>query len=156
MNNLLKRPKDEIQTIHKILDAFSSYCSKNKIHDSGVRIRVIGDLSMIPVTIRQKYEKLVEETKKYKAMYLNLAIGYDGLENIKQMAREEHSRPKIDIGNIDIVIRTGFEKRMSGFFPWHTMYSEWFFLDMYYPEFNIKVFKRVLKKYKKRKRNFGA
>ena len=56
---------------------------------------------------------------------------------------------------MDIVIRTGKEKRMSGFFPWQTVYSELFFLDIYWPKFSLEMLKVVLQDFENRKRRFG-
>ncbi len=57
--------------------------------------------------------------------------------------------------DIDIIIRTGYERRMSGFFPWQTVYAEWFFIDKYFPEFTLDDFINVIKEYYNRKRRFG-
>jgi undecaprenyl diphosphate synthase len=58
--------------------------------------------------------------------------------------------------DIDLVIRTGKEKRLSGFFPWQTIYSEWFFLDIYFPELTKDILKKVLEDFYERQRRFGS
>lgn len=168
-DNLIKRSEKEINLIKNMINKFLEYCDKNKknINNYKIKFSVAGNINLLnDQIIINKLLKLINETKEYNKYKLNLAIGYDGREEIKKATLQlNYNNEIITIDNIknnldvkediDMVIRTGYEKRMSGFFPWQTVYSEWFFLNKYWGELDMNDINKIYKKYIKRKRNFG-
>ncbi len=165
-DNLIKRSKDEIKMIYGMIKRFIRYCKKY-IYKYDIKINIIGNLKLIPQNIKNNLRKLIIETKYKNKYILNLAIAYDGRKEIIKACKKSlynKSLYKNDkniykyLGvksDIDIVIRTGYEKRMSGFFPYQTVYSEWFFIDKYWPEFVLNDFIQVIDEYLQRSRRYG-
>lgn len=158
-DNLLKRPKEEIDIIHGTLESLISDYKTEDIPP--FNLQIVGDISLLPPDISNGLVEIVEETNENLGMYLTLAIGYDGREEIKKAFAELGQNVTDDLlrekfgRDIDIVIRTGYEKRMSSFFPWQTVYAEWYFLDKFWPEFEIDDLVDIIAKFKKTERRFG-
>ena len=104
-------------------------------------------------------------TKKNKKILVNLAINYGSRDeiveackmitdkiNIKSLSKNLYTR---NLPNPDILIRTGGHKRLSNFMLWQLAYTEIYFVDKLWPDFNYKDLKNVINKYRKSKRNFG-
>jgi undecaprenyl diphosphate synthase len=112
---------------------------------------------------------IMEKTRNNNRFILNFAMAYGGREEIvdavksivaknikeKEITEEVISRSLYSKSEPDIIIRTGGEKRTSNFLPWQAAYSEWFFIDKTWPEFEREDFIRVLEEYKQRERRFG-
>ena len=146
MENLTKRAPNEVENILKMIKKFIEYYESNDwIAKFGVKINVIGDYGHIKHA--DELKKIVGETAENKEKILNLAIAYDPKKHIYDCVKSSESCENADkaIGReMDIVVRTGFERRTSGFFPWQTMYAEWFFLDKHFPELTVDDLSRVL------------
>ncbi len=124
-----------------------------------IRIHFCGSLFILDSDLRNKLYEIAEETKYFIKCKLNIAVGYDGRQEIKMAAKrcimkDEYIKKlenNLDLKeDIDLVIRTGGERKMSGFFPWQTVDAEWVFLDIYWPEFSIDILKSVLDEYHER------
>ena len=162
-----KRPKFEIKFLINLLKVFLNE-KVDKLHNNGVKLKVIGDISKFPKNI-QKNLKLAEiKTKKNKKLALVLALNYGSKTEIinaikqikaKKMKVNERSVEKLlytkNIPDPDILIRTGNTKRLSNFLLWQLSYSEIFFVKKMWPDFNEKDYKNILDKFKNTKRNFG-
>ena len=109
---------------------------------------------------------LEEMTKTHDNYIINFALGYGGrqeiIEGIKQLVNnreeinEENLQKNLWLSNdIDLIIRTGGEKRTSNFLPWQATYSEWIFLDKMWPEFTKQDLFDCIEEFKNRKRRFG-
>lgn len=157
IENLTKRPETEIQSILSMIKKFIDYYHSNEwIAKFGVKINVIGAYE--PLEHAGDLKKIVDETLNNTQRVLNLAIAYDPKKHIYDCVKSNGTLESANraIGSdIDIVVRTGFERRTSGFFPWQTMYSEWFFLDKHFPEITVDDLSRVLQEYSRRERRFG-
>lgn len=157
IENLKKRPENEVQNILKMIKKFIDYYYSNDwIEKFGVKINIIGDYYSF--THGDDLQKIADETANNNGLTLNLAIAYDPKKHIYQCVKSTDSVESANnaIGSdIDLVIRTGFERRTSGFFPWQTMYAEWFFLDKYFPELSVEDIQNALDEYVKRERRFG-
>ena len=119
-----------------------------------ININFIGDINLLPKDL----QKLIKESKsKLKGIHLkiNLAIAYDYMKDIQNFRFIMSSNYKRKQSNIDLVFRSGGEKRLSGFFPTKTIYSELFFSDKLWPEINLNDIELVLEKFNKRNRRFG-
>ena len=162
-----KRPKFEIKFLINLLKVFLNE-KVDKLHNNGVKLKVIGDISKFPINI-QKNLKLAEiKTKKNKKLALVLALNYGSKTEIinaikqikaKKMKVNERSIEKLlytkNIPDPDILIRTGNTNRLSNFLLWQLSYSEIFFVKKMWPDFNEKDYKNILDKFKNIKRNFG-
>ena len=162
-----KRPKFEIKFLINLLKVFLNE-KVDKLHNNGVKLKVIGDISKFPINI-QKNLKLAEiKTKKNKKLALVLALNYGSKTEIinaikqikaKKMKVNERSIEKLlytkNIPDPDILIRTGNTNRLSNFLLWQLSYSEIFFVKKMWPDFNEKDYKNIIDKFKNIKRNFG-
>ncbi len=168
-DNLKERQKNEIQHIFRIaqkaLDQ-SRYLKKHQI-----RVRMLGDLNGLPKILQKIFSKLVQETKNYTSLNLSLAFNYGGrdelLRAIKKIVQENYMINKIDqhlvnqhldthgIPDPDLIIRTGGKKRLSGFLPWQSVYSELYFTDCFWPELSKTEIEKALVFFSDSKRNLG-
>ena len=160
-----KRPKREIKFLFKLI---SNYFSKEiqTIKDQGIKINILGELNGLSSEIKSTLKKTIYLTKKNKKIIVNLAINYGSKTEILN-AFKKSNKKKINIKNFeknlytkqmpnhDILVRTGGHQRLSNFMLWQLAYSELFFLKKFWPDFNSNDLNKVIKDYKKRKRNFG-
>ena len=161
-----KRPKNEIRFLFKLLENFLV----NKIeelHKQNIKLKIIGVKNFSPKL--NKLLNLVEKkTFKNTKLQINLALNYGSkielinafklLNKKKEHINEKNITKYLQTKHIpdpDILIRTGNTKRLSNFLLWQLAYSEIFFEKKMWPAFNEKDFIKVLKKFKKIKRNFG-
>jgi len=164
------RPKDEFKYLIKIMkEAFEKLFNDPRLENDRIRIRVIGRYQMFPKDFVDILDRIQEKTKNYGNMIINFALAYGGREElidaIKKMIDEKIPSSKIDDQAIsnhlymnsdpDLIIRTGGEKRTSNFLPWQSIYSEWFFIDKTWPEFDKSDLINIIKEYSKRERRFG-
>ena len=134
-----------------------------------VRIRMAGERDMIPEDILKIIKKVEEDTKDNKAMTVNFAFSYGGRKEIihsikkivsKKIPENEITEKTVSDNlyvteDVDLIIRTGKEKRLSGFLTWQSFYSEFYFLEKYWPDFNEDDLDSVLLDYSNRQRRFG-
>lgn len=148
-----------------------------KIIKKGVRLLFIGDIEKFPSDIVESLKKAKEDSKNNKILTVTLAANYGGRQEIaKSVARilsrnearlvptEENIKREIDsnleshilgIPDPDLIIRTGGEKRLSGYLLWQSEYAELYFTDKLMPEFGRKEFKEAVEDYSQRQRRFG-
>lgn len=174
LDNVLKRPKSEVNYLFKIFQKEFEKISEDKnIHRKKVRIEVIGKWrEYFPETLKQAIENAIEKTKKYDKYFLTFLMAYNGTDEmidcIKKLKekREEVNEKTIkenlwtkDLPPVDLIIRTGCEDdphNSAGFMMWHTAYSQYYFTKKYFPEFRGKQFEEAIKDYSERKRRKGA
>lgn len=113
-------------------------------------VRVFGKLELLPEEIRDLLQSITSKARKKNSFKINLAIAYDPIDDIKKCRLGE-----TDQSQIDLVIRSGGEKRSSGFFPCHTLYSEWYYTDVMWPEMKPSDFINSIKYFLSRNRRFG-
>lgn len=136
--------------------------------DRGVKIRVIGQKKKLPKALQREIAKIENLTKNNKDMTLNLALSYGGrteiVEAVKNIVRKKIKPEKITenvikknlwTSDVDLIIRTGKEQRISNFLIWQVAYSELYFLSKYWPEFTEKDLDQALLEYSRRQRRFG-
>ncbi|MBW9140688.1 MAG: di-trans,poly-cis-decaprenylcistransferase [Candidatus Aramenus sp.] len=141
-----------------------------------VRVRAIGKLEKLPNDLRSLVSEIVEKSSIYSERRLTLAICYGGRQEILDAVQKllrDYKSGLISVGelneelfkkyfydseleDIDLVIRTSGEMRISNFLLWHMAYSELFFCEAYWPEFRKIDLWRAIRSYQRRKRNFGA
>ena len=160
-----KRPKKEINFLFNLIESYFSKEIQNVI-DQGIQIRILGEIKTLPKKIKKTLKNVEFLTKKNKKIIVNLAINYgakneilNALKKIKKKINIKKFEENLYTKNMpdpDILIRTGGQKRLSNFMLWQLAYSELFFLNKLWPDFQLKDLSKVIKIYKKRKRNFGA
>ena len=150
----IKREDNTKENIIDILNLVLNILNDNKYFINLININFIGDINLLPKDL----QKLIEKTKnKFKGdkLKLNLAIVYDynkDLENFNTNLNKNYNRKQ---SNIDLVLRSGQEKRLSGFFPTKTLYSELFFIDKLFPEVTLDDLDLIIQEFNKRNRRFG-
>lgn len=163
-----KRPESEINFL---FDLIRKALKKNlkKITKQGIKINIIGKKKNLPKDIIKTIKLIEARTYNNKGIVLNIALNYGSKEEIinafKNLAAEQNKEINIEnfekklytkhIPHPDILIRTGGAKRLSNFLLWQLAYTEIFFIDKLWPEFNQNDFNKVINKFHRIKRNFG-
>lgn len=163
-----KRPKYEVNFLFdhfsKNLDLMLQGSLKNKI-----RIIHLGRKDRLPKKVVDGLRLLESETSKFEDFTALLCMDYGGRDEILRAINkllksgqssviEEDFKKYLDSSDIpdpDLVIRTSGEKRLSGFMPFQTTYSEFYFTDLHFPDFGVKELREAIEDYSKRKRNMG-
>ncbi len=153
-----------------------------RLHEKGVRVRVIGDLVKFPTDIQKSLHDVIEQTKNNSTITAVFALNYGGrdelLRAIKRVSSIKHQVSGLDndqsvtldtltpdafsqhldtagIPDPELIIRTGGEQRLSGFFLWQSEYSELYFPTWYMPEFTPSKLDEAIEEFQSRKRRFG-
>ena len=161
-----KRPKKEINYLFNLLENFLL----NKIeefHRQNIKLRIVG-VKNFSSNLNKLLRLSEKKTKKNTQIQINLALNYGSkfelinafknLQKAKRKINEKNIRKYLqtkDIPDPDLLIRTGNTKRLSNFLLWQLAYSEIFFEKKLWPEFNENDFNKIIRNYKKVKRNFG-
>ena len=140
--------------------------------DNGIKLNHIGDLAALPPAIKQDILDAIDDTKDFTGMILNLAINYGGrdeiIRGIKKIIDEGLNSQQIDeqtvsthmdmplSPDVDLLIRTGGEKRLSNFLLWHVPYAEQIYIDTLWPDYTVSQFYDNIEEYQHRSRRFGA
>ncbi|MDD4636734.1 MAG: isoprenyl transferase [Bacteroidales bacterium] len=168
------RPKEEVDALMSLLitqiERESPTFKKNNIS-----LRAIGDLSRLPIPVRERLENCMRETASHTGMTLILALSYSSRWEITNAAKEIALQVKEGTLNVeaideatfsahlstseipdpDLLIRTGKEYRISNYLLWQAAYTELFFPDLYWPDFRAEDFYKIICDYQKRERRFG-
>lgn len=139
-----------------------------EFHKKSIKIRVIGQKERLPKFLQKAIKEAEDLTKDNGGMVLNFAISYGGraeiIEAMKNIIKkkilpekitEEIIRDNLWTSDVDLIIRTGKEQRISNFLIWQAAYSELHFCKKYWPGFTEKDFKKAIFDYSRRKRRFG-
>ncbi len=163
----LNREKKELGYLFDLFRKFFKKFQKNEeVHRDKVRIRFIGDLSLVPADIKKLAEEIESDTKNYDNYKINFCFAYGGRRELMEAFNKlKNKSGKITENDItgalwlgsepQLVIRTGDAVRTSNFLPWQAVYSEWIFLKKLWPEFTKSDFAECLEEFNSRKRNFG-
>jgi undecaprenyl diphosphate synthase len=163
------RPKDEVFSLFKLLKKFLQK-EKNRIIANNISFKVIGEIQNLPQETISMIKEVEELTSRATGLNLTFAFGYGGRAEIIQafnafslkypgqtlkesQLNQYFYRP--EIGDVDLMIRTGGEKRISNFLLWQMAYAELYFTDTKWPDFTPKEFKNILQEVSKRERRFG-
>ena len=162
-----KRPKSEINYLFKLLENFLV----NKINDlkkNEIKLKVIGDRSIFSKKLKKILNNSEKITKNNNKLQINLALNYGAKKELisafniikkkKQKITEKSISNNLFTNSIpdpEILIRTGNTRRLSNFLLWQIAYSEIFFINKLWPDFNPNDFKKIINKFKYIKRNFG-
>jgi undecaprenyl diphosphate synthase len=165
------RPRAEIDGLMRILSDVIDR-EMGELHKEGARLVHIGHLDGLSNVLQNKVRQAIEMTKDNQRITIVLAFNYGGrdeiITGIKQML-EDGVDPEIvdadlvsqymftkDLPDPDLVIRTSGEQRTSNFLTWQTVYSEWYFSPVYWPDFDKEELRKAIEDYNKRNRRFGG
>ncbi|MEO7110658.1 MAG: isoprenyl transferase [Polyangiaceae bacterium] len=168
------RPEDEIEGLMGLLLDFLS-SEREEILENSIRLRAVGNVSRLPSSVRPVLEALARDSANNEGMTLTLALSYGGREEIVEAARalaEEalakkinvadidekmlHAKlPSLTVGDPDLVIRTGGERRISNFLLYGLAYAELHFTDVLWPDFDTRDLFAAIASYQGRERRFG-
>ena len=170
-----RRPKDEVGALMELfLKALDR--EVDELHGYGVRIAFIGDLSAFAPALRERMLAAIEKTHGNAKLALNIAVNYGGRWDIANAAKQavlaaqrgEIAAEAIDeksiarffclagLAPVDLFIRTGGEQRISNFLLWQTAYSELYFSDVLWPDFDTDCLERAIDEFARRERRFGG
>lgn len=169
-----QRPKKEVSYLMKLflysLEKYTDFLKNNNI-----KLKVIGDLTLLPKKHTDLIKKIERESENNNQLILNVAISYSGRWDITNAVKNIFASKRINnisanivdeqliaqhlqlsgLPDVDLLIRTSGEKRLSNFLLWQLAYSELYFADEYWPDFNEESFGNALSFYAARKRRFG-
>ena len=167
-----RRPQDEVSGL---MDLFAKVLKseRDRLHDNGIKVQFIGDLSKFSSRLNEAIDELVSLTCNNQRMVLNIAINYGGRWELMQAAKslaidlkngkiseqditEEAMQERLCVAqDVDLLIRTGGECRISNFLLFPCAYSEFYVTDTLWPDFDEKEFDKALNYFNGRERRFG-
>jgi undecaprenyl diphosphate synthase len=170
-----KRPKDEVDAIMKLLRSYLQ-TSKKTAKKNNMRVRILGDKTGLSEDIQKSIDELEEVSSENTGLNLQVAINYGGRDEIIRAVKAlslDIKKNTIAIDNIDenvienymdtkgipdpdLLIRTSGEKRLSNFLLWQLAYTEFYFTDVLWPDFDKKELMKAIEYYNSRVRRFGA
>ena len=170
--------KRSVEEVKGIMNLLRDYLKKSieKSNKNNMRVRVIGDRTKLDPDIIQAISDLEEATKNNDGLQFNMALNYGGRDEIRRAVRsiasdvkdgvlsvdditEDLISSRLDTGGIpdpDLLIRTSGEIRLSNYLPWQLAYSEFYFCDTLWPDFNKEELKKAIDYYNGRDRRFGG
>ena len=169
-----KRPKDEVDAIMELFE--KNLDEVRDFIDENIRVRFIGDRSMLTPRLQEKMKSVEEDSKDFDPMTMILAINYGGRDEIthavKEIAKDvEQGRLKAEditqqliqsrlyteeIPDVDLIIRPSGEQRLSNFLIWQSAYAEYYFTNILWPDFKPKDLEEAVLAFSERNRRFGG
>lgn len=168
------RSTDEVDALMKLLRNYLKDCIK-RANNNNMKVRVIGEKSRLSEDIRSKIDELEECSKDNTGLNFTIALNYGSRDEIRRaitkiakdvengIIKSEHISEEIinnyldtrGIPDPDLLIRTSGEERLSNFLLWQLAYTEFYFTDVLWPDFNKDELIKAIEKYSKRDRRFG-
>ena len=168
------RPSDEVRSLMSLL--VSTFRDEfDEIFDKDIKLNAVGEINSLPKEVVSELEFIINKTKNNRKMNLTLALSYGGKQeifNAVKMIADKVKNNLIELNNfddsiinshlytknlpdVDLLIRTSGEQRISNFLLWQIAYDELYFTDVYWPDFSKDDFNLALENYKSRERRFG-
>jgi short-chain Z-isoprenyl diphosphate synthase len=179
-NENLARSQAELAALHAIVaDKLAALAERAREELPRMRIRVFGRLEGLPERLRETIRRVEAETAAHEGLTLNVALGYSGRDELVDATRAlirslaaqgipaeemvDHVSSEALAGHLytaehsdpDLIIRTSGETRLSGFLPWQSTQSEFYFTDVYWPAFRELDFLRAVRTFQQRERRLG-
>ncbi len=164
------RPRSEVDGIMRLASRVIDR-ELNTFHDSGIRLRHLGELAGLPKSLQSRVTKAIRRTEHNTGMTVNLAFNYGGRADIVEAVRglivagarpEDVTEESIaahlttaELPDPDLLIRTGGERRISNFLVWQAAYSEYYFTPVQWPDFGAAEVDEALLEFSRRRRRFG-
>ena len=164
------RPKAEVETILKLGAEFID-SHLDELNENGIRVAHLGGTDRLPIWLRRRVRKAVEATSHNDKLLVNLAFNYGGrdeiLDAVKRMIADglrpndvtpealEARLTTAGLPDVDLLVRTGGEQRVSNFLVWQSTYAEYYFTQKCWPDFDSGEVDAALVEYARRHRRFG-
>ncbi len=169
------RPKPEVDELMRLLGSYMKTCQKTA-KKNNMRVRVLGDISRLDPKLQEQILELEKVSSAYDGFHFQIALNYGSRDEMvramKKMAAqieagnlskddisEELFSSYLDTGDIpdpDLLIRTSGEQRLSNYLLWQCAYSEFYFTDIPWPDFDESELKKAIEAYDNRERRFGG
>lgn len=164
------RPKDEVSTLFKLLYKFLKK-ERESILKNNIKFQVIGNISKLEPHVQQLINAVQNESKNASGLKLSFAFSYGGRQEIldsvnkfinenpgKKITEEDLNKNlyRPEIGDVDLMIRTAGDQRISNFLLWQASYAELFFTDTKWPDFTASQFESIINEVTERERRFGS
>lgn len=169
------RSDDEVSTLMKLLKEYMEGCIE-KSRKNNMRVRVIGDVSKLSKDLQESIKRLEDYSKDFDGLQFQVALNYGGRDDIVRAVKKIAEKASIgelnpdditddvissnldtaDIPDPDLLIRTSGELRISNFMLWQMAYTEMYFTDVYWPDFDKKELEKALDYFANRDRRFGG
>lgn len=164
-----QRPEEEVSDLMKVFRKALNDPMIKRLADLQTKISIIGDIEPFPQDIQEDVQRIVEDTQNNSRISVTIALNYGGRKEImhaiqsliqthEETITEETVSNALYTKNLpdpDFIIRTGGEKRLSGYLPWQSVYAELYFTDVLWPDFSPKEFAKALEDFENRSRRFG-
>jgi undecaprenyl diphosphate synthase len=160
------RPADEVGALmHLLLEFLES--EQGEMQENAIRLNAIGDLDRLPRDVRESLRAVMAATRRNGGLTLTLALSYGGREELVHAARAAAAAGPVDeaslaahlwtqgLPELDLLIRTSGERRISNFLLWQAAYAELYFSDVLWPDFRDAAFLGAIADYQARERRFG-
>ena len=168
------RPKTEVSVLMKLLVSSLRKEFKN-LTKNNICLKAVGKIDTLPKVVQKELNHVIDQTKENDGMVLTLALSYGGQEELVSATKEiaykvknslispekvdqstiiEHLYSR-DLPNVDLLIRTSGEMRISNFLPWQIAYAELYFTNVFWPDFTDQHLYEAIENYQKRERRFG-
>ncbi len=150
----------------------SQHLKPKKFISQGAKLRILGEIDRFPKDIAKKSLEMIQRSKKNSQITVTFALNYGGrdeiLRAVKKIVKQKVPVKKINeqvfasyldttgIPDPDLIIRTGGDKRLSGYLPWQSVYSELYFTNTLFPDFTPDKLKKALNNFSTRNRRFGG
>ena len=175
--NISERDSEELEILYDLyVSGLDEISVDPRIHDSGVRVQVVGRLDMLPQRVKESIENAESVTSQYTDFTFTVCLAYGGREEIVDAVKSvaaDHASGDLDIDSInsseitkrmyaaelpdpDLVIRTSGEERISNFLLWQIAYSELHFTDVFWPSFSKSDLYEAIESYQYRRRRYGG
>lgn len=168
------RPTVEVEALMDLLERFLIQ-ERQEMLDNGIRLEAVGELDFLPRQVRDRLDRTMADTAHGQDMVLTLAVSYDGRRDLVRAAQtltrlaragkllpadvaESHLQEALStrrLPDVDLLIRTSGERRLSGFLPFEACYAELYFTDTHWPDFDEGALEVALEDYAHRQRRFG-
>lgn len=170
-----KRPKDEVDALMKLLRQYLKDCIKRSMKNN-MCVKVLGDITPLDDDLKESIQKLEEVSKNNTGLHFQVALNYGSRDEmlramkklVEDIAAGDKSADDISedlfqeyldtkgIPDPDLLIRTSGEERLSNFLLWQLAYTEFYFTDVLWPDFNKKELQKAIAYYNHRDRRFGG
>ena len=170
-----KRAEEEVKALMMLLQSYLDDYSK-RADSENIKVKILGDVSVLAEGMQKSIKNCMERTKNNTGVVFNIALNYGGRDELIKAMKNIATQVKngeIQVDDIteelvsnnlytkgqpdpDLLIRTSGEIRLSNFLPWQLVYSEFLFIDKYWPDFEEEDLDKAIIEYQKRTRKFGA
>lgn len=170
-----KRPKDEVDALMKLLRSYLKNCQKTSSKNN-MKVRVLGELDGLSEDIRSSILELEKVSANNTGLHFQVALNYGGRDEIMRAAKrlaEDYKSGRVELNDMnmelfsgyldtsgipdpDLLIRTSGEKRISNFLLWQSAYTEFYFTDTLWPDFDREELRKAIEYYGSRDRKYGG